>query len=257
MMKKLTLTLLAAGIALSGSLYAKELRVATNPTFAPFEFVDSKSKQITGFEMDIIRLMGKKAGYDVVIQSIDFDGIIPAVMSGNVDVGASGFSVNAKRKEKVNFVDPFYKSGLAILIHKDQKGKIKSFEDLKGKKLAVQLGSISYDKAKEVPDAEIKTFNHSGEAILELVNGGVDAVINSKPATEYMLNVQPKIAETTELLPGWLTSQPVGQIVNKNNTKLLAELNKALADIKASGEYAQIYKKWFNAEPDMKALGLE
>lgn len=258
MMKKFAFTALCAA-ALMGcmTLQAKELKVATNPTFAPFEFVNSQTKEITGFEMDLIRAMGKKAGYDVVIQSIDFDGIIPAVMSGNVDVGASGFSINAKRQEKVNFIDPFYKSGLAILVHKSQVDKIKSFEDLKGKKIAVQLGSISADKAKEVPDAQVKTFNHSGEAILELANGGVDAVINSKPATEYMLQVQPKIAENTHLVPGWLTSAPVGQIVNKKNTKLQAELNKALADIKASGEYAAIYKKWFGTKPDLKAMGLQ
>lgn len=219
MLKKFSFCALAAAAMLTATtLSAKELRVATNPTFAPFEFVNSQTKEITGFEMNLIRAMGKKAGYDVVIQSIDFDGIIPAVMSGNVDVGASGFSINDKRKEKVNFLNPFYKSGLTILVHKSQADKIKSFDDLKGKKIAVQLGSISADKAKEVPDAQIKTFNHSGEAILELANGGVDAVINSNPATEYMLQVQPKIAETTVLVPGWLTSAPVGQIVNKKNT---------------------------------------
>lgn len=203
MLKKFSFCALAAAAMLTATtLSAKELRVATNPTFAPFEFVNSQTKEITGFEMNLIRAMGKKAGYDVVIQSIDFDGIIPAVMSGNVDVGASGFSINDKRKEKVNFLNPFYKSGLTILVHKSQADKIKSFDDLKGKKIAVQLGSISADKAKEVPDAQIKTFNHSGEAILELANGGVDAVINSNPATEYMLQVQPKIAETTVLVPG-------------------------------------------------------
>ncbi len=257
-MKTFAFTALCATLAmgLSFGAAAKDLKVATNPTFAPFEFVNSQTKEITGFEMDLIRAMGKKAGYNVVIQSIDFDGIIPAVMSGNVDVGASGFSMNEKRKEKVNFVDPFYKSGLAILVHKSQVGKITKFEDLHGKKIAVQLGSVAADKAKEIPGAQIKTFNHSGEAILELANGGVDAVINSRPATEYMLQVQPKIAETTSLLPGWLTATHVGQIVNKKNTALLNELNQALAELKKNGEYAAIYKKWFGTEPDMAALGI-
>lgn len=105
MLKKFSFCALAAAAMLTATtLSAKELRVATNPTFAPFEFVNSQTKEITGFEMNLIRAMGKKAGYDVVIQSIDFDGIIPAVMSGNVDVGASGFSINDKRKEKVNFL---------------------------------------------------------------------------------------------------------------------------------------------------------
>ena len=158
---------------------------------------------------------------------------------------ASGISITAERQKKVLFTEPFYESGLSILISKTNAGKINNFADLKGKTIAVQIGTTAATKAKEVEGATIKTFNHAGEAILELANGGADAVLNDKPATDYMLVQQPALAEKTIHLPGVLGADPMGMAVSKNNPTLQAELNKAMADMKASGEYQALYKKYF------------
>ena len=83
----------------------------------------------------------------------------------SIDMGAAGFSVNEKRKKKVDFLNPFYQSGLAIIINKSSENTIKGMDDLKGKKIAVQMGTIGHDKAKEVPDAKITAFNQVGEAL--------------------------------------------------------------------------------------------
>lgn len=133
----------------------------------------------------------------------------------SIDMGAAGFSVNEKRKKKVDFLNPFYQSELAIIINKSSENTIKGMDGLKGKKIAVQMGTIGHDKAKEVPDAKITAFNQVGEALLELSNQGVDAVINSKPATAYMLKMQPKMAETTTILPDVISHGYTAMIVKK------------------------------------------
>lgn len=168
----------------------------------------------------------------------------------SIDMGAAGFSVNEKRKKKVDFLNPFYQSELAIIINKSSENTIKGMDDLKGKKIAVQMGTIGHDKAKEVPDAKITAFNQVGEALLELSNQGVDAVINSKPATAYMLKMQPKMAETTTILPDVISHGYTAMIVKKGNTALAEEMNAAFEQLKANGKYAAIYKKWFGMEPD-------
>lgn len=88
--KKAFAAALAAAVLISGAVEAKDLRVASNTTFPPFEFVNTKTQEITGFEMDLIRAMGKQAGYEVKITNMAFDGIIPAILSGSVDVGRLG-----------------------------------------------------------------------------------------------------------------------------------------------------------------------
>lgn len=88
MFKKIAFSALCAAVAFTsiGAAYAKDLKVASNTTFPPFEFVNSKTNEITGFEMDLIKAMGKQAGYNVIIQNMGFDGIIPGILAGTVDV---------------------------------------------------------------------------------------------------------------------------------------------------------------------------
>ena len=153
-MKKAFAAVLATAVLVAGAVEAKDLRVASNTTFPPFEFVNTKTQEITGFEMDLIRAMGKQAGYEVKITNMAFDGIIPAVLSGSVDVGASGFSVTEERKKRVLFTEPFYKSGLTVLVAKGNEDKIQGFKDLDGRKLAVQIGTTAAAKAKDIKDAK-------------------------------------------------------------------------------------------------------
>ena len=184
-MKKFTLAAVAAlSLALPfAANAAKELRVAVNPTFPPFEFVNTQTNEITGFEMELVRAMGKHLGYDVKMLNIGFDGIIPAILAGTADVGASGFSVTEERKKRVLFTAPFYESGLTILVKKAGADKIKSFKDLEGRKVGVQIGTTAATMAKTIKDAKVSTFNNAGEAILDLQVGGTDAVINDRPVT--------------------------------------------------------------------------
>jgi ABC-type amino acid transport substrate-binding protein len=119
----------------------KELIVGTNPSFAPFEFTDKKDGKVQGFDIDLINALAKKAGYEkVTIKSIAFDGLIPSLESGNIDVSITGMSITDARKQKVNFTDPYYESGLMALVKKDNDA-IKNLDDLKGKTIAVQIGT--------------------------------------------------------------------------------------------------------------------
>ena len=136
------LTMFAAGCG--GKDAAKEskvLRAGTEPTFAPFEFQEKDSKDFTAFDMDLIRAIGKQMGRDVEIKNMGFDALIPAINSGNIDVVASGMSITEERKKAVTFSDPYYTSGLAIIVRNDENN-IKSLKDLEGKTISVQIGTI-------------------------------------------------------------------------------------------------------------------
>ena len=236
-MKKAFAAVLATAVLVAGAVEAKDLRVASNTTFPPFEFVNTKTQEITGFEMDLIRAMGKQAGYEVKITNMAFDGIIPAVLSG--------FSVTEERKKRVPFTEPFYKSGLTVLVAKGNEDKIQGFKDLDGRKLAVQIGTTAAAKAKDIKDAKVQTFNNAGDAILELANGGCEAVINDKPVTDYILTQQPRLAKKVVHLPDMLSADDFAMVVAKDRPELAAELNAALKALKENGEFDKLMMKWF------------
>ena len=109
----------------------KVLRVGTEPTFAPFEFQKEGSKSYDGFDMDLARAIGKQMGYKVEIVSMGFDALIPALNSGNIDVVAAGMSINEERQKAVTFSEPYYTSGLIVMVNKDNN-EVKSVKDLEG-----------------------------------------------------------------------------------------------------------------------------
>lgn len=223
----------------------KLLRVGTEPAFAPFEFQKEGLAEFTGFDMDLIRAIGKKLGYKVEISSMGFDALIPALNSGNIDVAIAGMSITDERKKVIVFSDPYYTSGLIVMVKKDDAA-IKSFNDLKGKRIAVQIGTTGANKAAEIPNAQVTAFNDNTAAAMELKNGGADAVINDSPVLKYYL--QQGGSADAKIVGEVMNSEDYGIAVKKGNEKLAAEINKALAEMKQNGEYAQLYKTWFGEE---------
>ena len=217
----------------------KVLRVATEPTFAPFEFQEEGSDKLSGFDMDLIRAIGAKMGYKVEIANMGFDALIPALNTGNIDVAIAGMSITDERKQAVGMSDPYYTSGLIVMVQKDNND-IKSIEDLKGKRIAAQIGTTGAAKAHSVEGAVVTEFNTNTESAMELTNGGVDAVINDSPVIGYYLaQGGSEVAKTV------MEAEQYGIAVKKDNTKLLEDINKALAELKKDGEYDKIYKTWF------------
>ena len=231
---------------ISGNAFAERLiKVATEPTFPPFEFVNTQTNQVTGFEADLVRAIGKDIGAKIEFQVLSFDAIIPAMLSGTVEMGAAGFSITEERKKRVLFSDPFYTSGLSLVTTKAKAGAVKSMKDLEGKTIGVQIGTTSHNAAKKVKNAKIVTFNTAGEAILDLSIGGSDAVINDRPVTAYILTQQPKLGAQLVHQPETYSADDFAFVFPKNNGALKDEINAALAKLKANGEYPKIYEKWF------------
>lgn len=241
--------LLAVGLVGCGkeAAPAKVLKVGSEASFAPFEFQEEGSKDYAGFDIDLIKAIGKQMGYEVQIQNMGFDGLIPGLESSSIDVAISGMTITEERGQKVSFSKPYYKSGLTIVV-KGDNNTIKSFADLEGKKIAVQIGTTGADEAKKVKNAQIREFNSAPESFLELKAGGVDAVINDKPVNEYYITKSGGKDAKTVGQP--LTAEDYGIAMAKKNTELTAKVDKALDELKKNGEYEKMYVKWFGKKPE-------
>ena len=237
--------LCATGASLTCAQARELLRVGTEPTFAPFEFLDTKTKEFSGFDIDLIRAVADKAGYDVKILNMGFDALLPAIMTGTIDVVASGMSITPERAERVAFTKPYYQTGLSMLVRKADAQKFAKFDDLAGRPIAVQIGTTGADKAKSIKDAKVTAFNTTSDAFMALSTGSADAVILDRPVIGYFLKSQPKLAKNLQLQPAMEDAASFGFAVKKDNTALLEKLNKAYDELEASGEARKIFEKWF------------
>lgn len=222
----------------------EKIVVGTNATFVPFEFKDDKTGDYTGFDIELIRAIGKRLNKNVELKNVSFDALIPALNTHDIDVAASGMTITKARSEKVLFSSPYYENALAIVY----KGAtdINSLDDLKGKKVAAQLGTTGADLAHKIDGTIVKEFDHSNEALLELQNGGVDATVIDLPVAQYYSTKHPD--QNIKFLAYPNTKEYLGLAINKDNKALQEQINKAIADMKADGEFNTLYKKWFNVD---------
>lgn len=257
-MKKTWLTLALGATFLAATMtattaQADTYKVGTHPTFAPFEFSDLDGT-IIGFDLDIINAIAKVNGDEITIESMPFDGLIPSILTGNLDIIISGMTITDARKKRVEFSEGYYDSNLSIIIKKDKADTYTNADALKGQPICVQIGTTGHAFANTLSPDNIKAMNNEPDAILELNNGGCEAVINDRPVNLYYLKkaelgnlidiVDPKFKESVDKF---------GIAVRKGNTDLINKINQGLAKLKESGELDQIHLKWFGTKADGSA----
>ncbi|WP_269496927.1 glutamine ABC transporter substrate-binding protein GlnH [Castellaniella sp. S9] len=222
----------------------KELIVATDTAFVPFEF--KQDGKYTGFDIQLWEAIAKQAGLKYKLQPMDFNGIIPGLQTHNLDVALAGITIREDRAKVIDFSDPYYESGLAILVANDSP--IKAAADLEGKTVAVKIGTATVDYLKaNVPSAKLKLFPNIDNAFLELATGRVDAVVHDTPNVQYYAKTagQGKVK-----VVGSLKSGDFYGIAFPKGSELVPVVNKALAELQANGTYDKLYETWFGKKAD-------
>ena len=218
------------------------LRVGTRLDSPPLEFYAENGKDYQGFEIDLIRAIAKRMNATVEIEDINFDALIPVLQSDMIDLAISGMTITNERSQSVLFSDPYYESGLTVLV-KANNSSINSFDDLRGKRIATRVGSTGYAAARQIAGVNIIAFGDANEAVEELQNDEVDAVIHDRPVNDYLVKNNAELGFRS--LPGTLSTEYYGIAVSKDNKELLQKINESLQYIRDSGEYDKIYSKWF------------
>ena len=221
----------------------KVLKVGTEVTFPPFEFREQGSREITGFDMDLIRAIGKKLDMQVEILDMDFEALIPAVKRGNLNLVIAGMTITKDRQKIVDMSDPYYTSGLVIVVGKGNTA-VQKPEDLKGRAVAVQIGTTGEAKAKQLAGEKVLGFKTNEEVFNALKEKTIEAIIIDKPVAQYFINKHHPDA----VIAGAAFEKEAYGIVMRRHGELTPKINKALAELKNSGEYDRIYEKWFGKE---------
>jgi ABC-type amino acid transport substrate-binding protein len=225
----------------------ESITVASDIAYRPFEF--TRGGEPTGFDIDLMREVGERAGYEVEFQNVRFDGIIPGLGNNLYDAAISAMTITDKRKERVDFSDPYFNADQSLLVRGDSD--ITSVDDIGDATVGVQSGTTGEAKAKELKEdgaitGEVRAFNNIEDAFVALENGQVEAVINDFPVSSERVRTSNEPLKVVETIP---TGEQYG-IAFPKDSELVDPVNEALAEIKEDGTYAEIYEKWFGQEPE-------
>jgi ABC-type amino acid transport substrate-binding protein len=224
---------------------AKVLKVGTEASFAPFEYVEEGTSRILGFDAELMQAIGDTIGYKVELINTGWDGLIPGVQNGNIDAVIAAMTITEERSKEVTFSEPYFKAVQYIAIK--EGSSYKKPEDLVGKKIGVQINTTGHFAAEKIPGVkkeDIKTFDTAPTALTELINGGVEAVITDSPVLLDFIKKNSN-AKVTFIDPKLPSEDHYGIAMKKENTKLHQAINEGLKKVKESGKYDAIYKKYF------------
>lgn len=221
------------------------LLVGLEGTYPPFNFVNTKTGQLDGFDVDVAKMIAQKLGVKVQFVKTEWSAILAGLSAGKFDVIINQVGITPQREKTFDFSIPYVASSPQLILRKDEKAHYKSFADLKGKTLGVGQGSNYETLAKAQKGIIVKSYPGAPEYLSDLIDHRIDAALNDQLMTAYLVK--------TSHLPirgGAIVGSPKfnGIPFRKGNPKFKAALDHILEASFKDGEFAKISDKWFGID---------
>lgn len=253
-MKKRKLLSMALSALMVGTLFVgcssksadeggKKYLIATDSKYAPFSFEEDGKYQ--GIDVEILAAVAEEAGFEYELKPMDFNAIIPALTSNQLDGAIAGMSITDERKESLDFSDGYFESGLSIVVASNNT-EINGIDDLNGKTVAVKKGTAGEKWAldnEETYNLQLKHFDDSPSILLAIQGGNADFALEDYPVIAYKIKLS---ADNALRIAGEkVTTSDYGFAVNKGkNAELLEKFQSGLKAIKENGKYDEILSKY-------------
>ncbi|MGU8069551.1 transporter substrate-binding domain-containing protein [Streptococcus suis] len=221
------------------------LVVATSPDYAPFEFqalVDGKN-EVVGADIMLAQKIADELGVKLEVSAMSFDNVLSSVQNGKADIAIAGLSYSEERAKVFDFSESYYQISDVLLIKKDSANSLTSIDAMSGKTLAVQKGSTQEAYAQEhINQANLISLTLMGEAVNELKSGKVDAILMDSPVAAGYVSQNSDLAVASVEFPTIDENSKVIALP-KGSTELKIAIDKAIAEVKASGEFDTFLEK--------------
>lgn len=221
-----------------------EFVIGLDDSFPPVGFKDDKG-ELVGFDIDMAKEAAKRMGVKPVFKSVQWDGVLLSLNNKDIDVIWNGLTITDKRKQQIAFSKVYLQSKQITVVKNDST--IKSKKDLAGKVVGIQLGSssetsVNSDTATSKSLKELKKYSNNTEALMDLSQGRVDAVVVDEAVGRYYISKKPG---TYKILDEDFGKEDWGVGIRKSDVSFKNELDKALDSMKADGTADKISEKWF------------
>lgn len=221
---------------------AKTYIIATDTTFAPFEF-QNETGEYVGIDIELLAAVAEDQGFEYELQALGFNAAVQALEAGQADGVIAGMSITEERKEKFDFSEAYFDSGVVMGIAADNE-EIKGYEDLAGKKVAVKIGTEGQAFAESIKGQygfETVTFDDSSAMYMDVTVGNSAACFEDYPVMGYGITQGVGLKMVTDKEQGSSYGFAVGKDIN---TELLDMFNTGLANLKENGKYQEILDKY-------------
>ena len=216
--------------------------VAMDATWPPFESIDEATKDIVGFDVDLMKAIAEKGGFEVEFVNVSWDPLLAGMAQCQYDAAISAMTITEERKKSFMFSEPYFSAGQIVTVGVDN-ADIKSKDDLVGKTVGAQLGTTGAIETEKMSGVTLKTYDDIGLAFQDLINNQIDAVVADNPLALGYVGENP---DKLKVVGEAFTDEFYGIAVCKDKADLLAKINAGLAAVKAEGVIDELVTKWIS-----------
>ncbi len=245
---------LALAVAFAGAFVtgckkeeAKVLKIGVEGAFPPFNYFD-ENNNLVGFEIDLAKALAEKLGMKPEFVPTEWSAIQTGLLSGKYDCIIASMTITPERLEKFNFSTPYYSDGDMLVVRADET-RINTVADMAGKTVGATTGTSQETCANDLNAkyglSGVQLYPSDVEGIADLENGRIDAFIAARLQILYRIN---KSGEPIKLVGEPLDNMDKGVAIRKEDSQLLADVNKALEEMFNDGTYARISTQWFGKD---------
>lgn len=239
------ITVLVMVFSMSSAAFAEKLRVGVDTAFVPFEF-KGKDGKYTGFDVDLWAAIADRIDIEYELVPMDFNGLIPGLTTGNLDVVLAAIFIKSSREKAIDFSHPYFRAGLKVMVRSDNTD-INGPADLKGKVVAVKTGTATVDYVKTLGAKKLTQFPNIDQAYMEVATGGADAAMHDTPNVLYYIQT---VGQGRVKAVGADVKAAFYGIGFQQGSPLRDKVNVALLEMMEQGEYDTLYEKWFGIAPE-------
>lgn len=238
----------SGGGSSTGGAEQKTITIATSND-APFSYTDQATGELKGIDGEMINAIAAAKGWKVKVFTSEFATLIAALNAKKADVIVDAMYITDDRKKEINFTEPWYTEGEAMVVPADST--LASRDDVKGKVLGAQTGTVFKDLVDSLGGSQVKLFDSQAALLAAVENKQVDAVFTDSAVIGYSLVQKPN--PKLKLVDPYKPFYPgiIGAGVRKDDTQLLQDLNSGLTELKNSPKYLEILKKYGLGEANM------
>ena len=212
-----------------------------------FGYIDQKTREIVGYDVDFLKAIADKMGVKLELKPVTSASRMPQLMAGNIDIIAATMTKNAERAKQIDFSYAYFMTGQKFIV---RKGKVKSIDDLNGKRIGTAKGSTSEQNAtKALPKATVISYDDYPQSFLALQQGKVFAITTDESILAQLLGKAPE-KNKYEITKFAISDEPYGLGIAKGSPKFLKLVNDTILEMEKKGQAKKIFDKWFGPKSE-------
>jgi len=221
-----------------------EVSVATDSTWPPMEYIN-RDRQLVGFDIDLLREIGRRAGFQPVFETVAWDGIFAGLAARQYDMIASSVTVLEERKRAMLFSQPYFDAAQHIVVRRENYG-IQELEELAGQAVGAQIATTGARIVAETPGVRVRAYDDLGLAVEDLAAGRLAAIVADVAIVEYFVLGNERYADELTVTGPPYATEEYAFAIRRDQPELRDRINAALADVQRDGTLARIRTFWFD-----------